>query len=169
MKQFWLQFTVLALVSLAGTWVTFHPETLSSLISSPGFSGGGTRHIMVLSPSDAQKGVLTVEVAATEQERAKGLGGRDSLDPNSGMLFVFDKPGRPQFWMKGMRFPLDFIWIDGRRVVGIIENVPAPQKDPDGVLPLYSSTVDVDKVLEVNAGYVKSHGIAVGDSLREAS
>jgi uncharacterized membrane protein (UPF0127 family) len=66
---------------------------------------------------------LSVEVADTPAERGRGLSGREMLPENSGMLFVFDTPGRYGFWMYGMKFPLDIIWIDERlRVVYFVEN-----------------------------------------------
>src|SRR5690349_12394377 len=54
---------------------------------------------------------FSVVVAKTPEEREKGLSGRDSLAQNSGMLFVFDHPDTYTFWMKGMKFPLDMIFI----------------------------------------------------------
>jgi uncharacterized membrane protein (UPF0127 family) len=66
---------------------------------------------------------LSVEVADTPAERGRGLSGREMLPENSGMLFVFDTPGRYGFWMYGMKFPLDIIWIDeSLRVVYFVEN-----------------------------------------------
>lgn len=107
---------------------------------------------------------IPVEVAVTPQEKSKGLGERDSLATNDGMLFPFDKPARYQFWMKGMRFALDFIWIDGTTVADITENVPPPNGEVN--LPVYQPKVPVDKVLEVNAGLVKQYGIQIGDTVK---
>jgi uncharacterized membrane protein (UPF0127 family) len=113
------------------------------------------------------KPVLQIEIADTQAKRARGLGDRDNLAASSGMLFIFDSPTTAQFWMKGMRFPLDMIWISGDTIVGFEQNVPAPTS-PNQTLPIYSPTQKIDKVLEVNAGFVQSHGIAVGDKLVQA-
>lgn len=80
-----------------------------------------------------------------------------------GMLFPYDHKEQFEFWMRGMRFPLDFIWIDGKNVADITENVPPPLENerPVIVKPL----VPVDKVLEVNAGTVARIGIKVGDTV----
>ncbi len=79
------------------------------------------------------------------------------------MLFVFDRPGRHGFWMKGMNFPLDFIWINGGRVAQITENVPAPK---NGEAPLsLAPQVEVDTVLEVNGGFAGKYQIKVGDKV----
>ncbi len=81
------------------------------------------------------------------------------------MLFVFPTEQRPGFWMKDMRFPLDFVWISaGRHVAGVTENVPAPSPGTaDGALPLYSPDSPVLYVLEVNGGAVRRSGVRAGD------
>jgi uncharacterized protein len=109
---------------------------------------------------------IKVEIADSSQERSKGLGGRESLASDSGMLFIFPDKGQYSFWMKGLKFPLDLIWIRDDVVVDIIENVPSPrpnQQDED--LPIYQSRIEVDKVLEVNAGVVERFQIKVGDKI----
>lgn len=105
--------------------------------------------------------VFRVDVAVTNEEKARGLGGRDALAPDTGMLFAYDHKEQFRFWMKDMRFPLDFIWIDGKTVVGVTEN--APQPGPGGQLPVYAPKAAVDKILEVNAGTVQKLGIQPGD------
>lgn len=109
---------------------------------------------------------IKVEVADTQGKRSKGLGGRESLASSSGMLFIFERQDMYPFWMKGLNFPLDFIWIRGDKVVEITENVPVP---PEGAkneeLPIYQSKERIDKLLEVNAGFVSSHNIKIGDTV----
>lgn len=121
---------------------------------------------LIISDSNLQntKAKIKIEVAKNNDEKAKGLGGRESLAEENGMLFVYDVKLKPRFWMKGMRIPLDFIWIDGDKVVDLLANVPPPQEgQSDATLPLYSSVVEVDKVLEVNAGFISKNNITVGD------
>ncbi len=62
---------------------------------------------------------ISAEVADNQAEQARGLSNRDSLAPDAGMLFVFEQPGRPGFWMKDMLFNLDIIWIDGAKKLSI--------------------------------------------------
>lgn len=110
---------------------------------------------------------IQVEIAKNSIDRAKGLGDRTSLDPNSGMLFVFDSQNvYPDFWMKGMLIPLDIIWINDSSVVKIDKNAPAPSANtPDDQLKTYSVSFPVDQVLEVNAGFSDKNGIKVGDAV----
>lgn len=108
-----------------------------------------------------------VEVADTNSKRSKGLGGRSGLGEKEGMLFIFETVDKHPFWMKGLSFPLDFVWIADNKVVDTTENVP-PQASgqPDSDLPIYSSKVNADKVLEVNGGTVKKFNIKVGDEIK---
>lgn len=114
------------------------------------------------------KAVVKVDVADTKEKRTKGLGGRESLATDEGMLFIFDKPAQQVFWMKGMLIPLDFIWISGDRVVDILENRQPPAAgQADSTLEKYGPNTPVDKVLEVNANFIKEHNIQVGDRLED--
>jgi uncharacterized protein len=101
---------------------------------------------------------ITYELADIESERSKGLSGRLSLSQKEGMLFVFDSPDMYSFWMKDMKFPIDFIWIDeNRQVIGFLENI-SPNTYPE----TFSPPSPVKYVLEVNSGFVEKFGITVG-------
>ena len=108
------------------------------------------------------------ELAVDPSDRAKGLSGRASLKPMTGMLFVFESPTASSFWMKEMRFPLDFVWIgEDCAVVDITAEVPAPT--PGTVLadlPRYSSLAPAAYNFEINAGEAGKYGLAVGDPVR---
>jgi uncharacterized membrane protein (UPF0127 family) len=110
---------------------------------------------------------IKLEEAKTEQEQELGLGNRKSLDANTGMLFRFSSPKIATFWMKGMKFPLDFIWIRENKVVELDEYIAAPISIlSDTKLPLISPSVDVDSVIEVNAGFVEYNKIKVGEEVK---
>ena len=83
-----------------------------------------------------------------------------------GMLFVFESGAASSFWMKGMRFALDFVWISsGCEVVGVTVDVPPPAS-ANSNLATYSSPAPAAYVFEINAGEVAAHDIAVGDPVR---
>jgi uncharacterized membrane protein (UPF0127 family) len=105
---------------------------------------------------------LNVEIAKTTTDQQKGLSDRDSMAPDHGMLFVFDSEGKWSFWMKGMRFSLDIIWFDSHRQAVYIQQDLAPCTPSS--CPVYMPTVSAMYVLEVNAGFVQSHNISLGDT-----
>lgn len=110
---------------------------------------------------------VTAAVAKTQWEQQKGLSGKADLGQSEGMYFPFSRPRTDvQFWMKDMLIDLDFIWVLKGKVVYIHTNVPKPERNtPDNKLPLVIPTnpQGVDGVIEVNAGFVETHGIKVDD------
>ena len=110
--------------------------------------------------------VVRAEVADDDAERALGLGGRDSLARDAGMYFELTSDA-PRIWMKGMRFPLDLVWIRNGRVVDVTARVPdEPPGTPESELPIYSPARPANRLLEVNAGWAKRNGVRVGDEVR---
>jgi uncharacterized membrane protein (UPF0127 family) len=106
--------------------------------------------------------VVSLEVVATPESQQRGLGGRDQLAWDRGMLFVYSEPRFYAFWMKDMHFDIDIVWIRGDRIVDLHHRVPAPDGD-DEDLPTYRSGQLCDRVLEVPAGYAQAHGWRPGD------
>jgi uncharacterized membrane protein (UPF0127 family) len=110
--------------------------------------------------------VLRIEVATTPAQSERGLGYRDALAPDAGMLFDLGSTRNPSFWMKGMRFALDFVWIsEDQRVAAVTTDVPRQPGAPDAQLHLYSSPGPVRYVLEINAGASARLGITAGTQL----
>ena len=105
--------------------------------------------------------VVRAEVARTVDEQVRGLAGHASLGPTDGMLFPYDPPAEPTFWMRGVDFPIDLIWIREERVTGVEEDMPA-----DGGVRRYRAPSAVDAVLEVQSGFVREHGILLGDTVK---
>ena len=107
---------------------------------------------------------LLVEIADTPSERARGLSGRESLKPGWGMLFIFPEEGIYSFWMYGMKFPLDIIWIDSEGiVVYMIENAP-PCREAWSCRA-YTPDKPAQYVLEVEAGFVERADVKLGDKV----
>ncbi len=181
MKQFILQILVLLVIIFGGIYLAQNPAILNSLLgkSTNNTSGlvslgqqnvqssGSTKRLALLDSNGSIKTTILVEIASNQKDRAKGLGGRTSLDSSRGMLFIFDRKGKPTFWMKGMKIPLDFIWVSDDRIVDILPNINPPAEGvADTNLSLYTANVEFNKVLEVNAGFVSTHNIQVGDKIK---
>lgn len=101
------------------------------------------------------------EVMKTPQELAQGLSERAALAPGYGMLFDLNVPQNISFWMKGMRFDLDMIWISDNKVIGIDRDIPFPREGEEPVV--IQSPGVVRYVLELVPGQTDS--ISVGDDV----
>ncbi|WP_425045549.1 DUF192 domain-containing protein [Primorskyibacter sp. S87] len=104
---------------------------------------------------------FSVELAETQESRAQGLMFRESMPRSSGMLFVFEKPGRVAFWMKNTLISLDMIFVDrtGRVIRVHHEAVPGDLTPIDGGRNVFA-------VLEINGGLAQRYGISEGAELR---
>lgn len=104
---------------------------------------------------------VLAEVPLSQEQRMRGLGGRQSLEPGRGMLFLFT-PGSPQYMcMRDMNFPLDFIWLDQGRVSQISARVPAA-----GATLTLRADRPVQMVLEVPAGWAQAKMVRPGQKVR---
>jgi len=105
-----------------------------------------------------------VEVVTTPQERARGLMFREQLDPDKGMLFIFDWEAVYPFWMKNTLIPLDIIWIDrDEEVVFISKDTQPCEQEPCPTINPYKKA---KYVLEVCGGTADRIGLEVGDILK---
>ncbi len=90
-----------------------------------------------------------------------GLSGKENLENNQGMLFVFEKSGNYAFWMKDMKFSLDILWIsEDLHVVGIEKNL-TPLTFPK----LFGENYFAKYVLELQGGYSDKNNIKLGDKI----
>lgn len=106
--------------------------------------------------------ILPVEVADTPAKRELGLSERESLQEDSGLLFVFQSDEEWGIWMKDMRFPIDIIWASKEGVVVHVEKNVSPETFPE----VFSPDVPARYVLEVNAGFAVVHGIGTGSQFQ---
>ena len=100
-----------------------------------------------------------VEIAVTEEERARGLMYRESLPPDHGMLFVFPDSSPRSFWMKNTAIPLSIAYINANGV--ILEIYDMEPHSLETVRSRYSAKY----ALEVNRGRFKEVGVSVGDRI----
>lgn len=124
---------------------------------------------LVCNPYDAlptttissDKALIRAEVAENGEEKARGLSGRNCLDPDTGMLFTYGLSGDYCFWMKDMKFAIDMVWLDEDKKIVTIK---------DGVTPdTYPSSFCPDKpaqyIIEVAAGSAAAYEWKVGTTL----
>ena len=112
--------------------------------------------------------VLSVKIADTDANMARGLMFEEKLPYDKGMLFVFDKPETRSMWMLNMQFNIDVIWFDDNgNVVSIDRNVP-PCMTTVEIFVCKENGVSSDNaqyVLEVTAGFVDEFEITENSKL----
>lgn len=132
--------TVLVLAGLASTLVVrdYLFQATARRIAAVSFPGGE----------------VVVGVAVTRSEREAGLAGRESLPPDSGLLFVYRDTRPRRFTTEDMRFGLDIITLSHDKVVtGVVTRQPG---EPPFV------TAPARYVLEVGSGWAAAHGVRAG-------
>jgi len=108
---------------------------------------------------------FSVEVADTFEERQRGLMFRDTLEKDTGMLFIHDVEEPQAYWMKNTHIPLDILYFSrDLKLVSAQERVP-PCSAGDRCPP-YPSDGAALYVLELNAGSVELFKIQTGDVMK---
>ena len=102
-----------------------------------------------------------LQLVTTAAAQEKGLGGRNDMPRESGMLFVFQNSATHCFWMKDMQFPLDIIWTDKTHKVVYIQPELAPNTYPRTFCPPRPAQY----VIELNAGEATRASIHIGETL----
>ncbi len=102
-----------------------------------------------------------VELAYTESARRLGLMYRESMPPDTGMLFVFGRTQPLTFHMENCRMDIDIVFI---RATGQIDSVMTMKAPPPGEqTELYNSHSAVMYALELAAGQAEALGLKPGD------
>ncbi len=156
--------TILALVLVLATLPLACSR--SSSLAPPNSTSSSAETTALLQPPTVtlpDGTVITLELAETPEEHGRGLMFRSHLDPDRGMLFLFDQVGFPSFWMKDTWIPLDMVFLDPQgTVMDVAASVPPCRSEP---CPEYTPSRPSSAVLELNAGTAAHHGIKPGVTL----
>jgi uncharacterized membrane protein (UPF0127 family) len=126
----------------------------------PHTARGAQREAITFVPSGV---TVMVERASSPQQRELGLMHRRSMGETEGMLFCFEQPGYPSFWMYRTRIPLTVIFLDeALAIVDMQDMTPCEGKDP-GDCRFYTARAPARYAIEVNQGFARRHGIRIGD------
>ncbi len=128
------------------------------LLSVPAASAGDENSLEIVTKNGVH--VFSVEVAASDADRQKGLMFRKELPEGQGMLFDFKQDQDVSMWMRNTLIPLDMLFINAD---GSIRRIA------ENTEPLSERTIPsggpVRGVLEVIGGTAKKLGIAAGDKV----
>lgn len=134
-------------------------DTNSNVVNTSQMAQSATPAAVITSDSADKQ--LRVEIADSEEERARGLMYRNALALDAGMLFVYPEPAVVSFWMKNTYIPLDIVYIsEDKTIVNVAKNA-TPLNDS----VYYTSKQKVQYVLEVNAGVADQNNYSEGVQL----
>jgi uncharacterized membrane protein (UPF0127 family) len=103
-----------------------------------------------------------IEIAKTPAQQETGLAKYVSIERNFAMYFPFNHADYYSFWMKGMHFPIDILFLRNNKIVTVFSDI-APK--PDYQNYIYKPVQPADAVLEISAGLTKQYGFKIGDTL----
>lgn len=113
--------------------------------------------------TDAGAVMVVIEVADSAVLQQQGLMGRESLDDDSGMMFLFFKNTDAGFWMKDTLIPLSIAFFDRSGAILAILDMDPCEADP---CPSFNPGVSYRGALEVNQTAFDDWGVEVGDTIR---
>jgi len=141
-------------ISLAVLWVVF-------IVFGPAISISQAAELSSLVIEQEDENLqLTVEFVDTRETRSQGLMNREILPEMTGMLFDFKDQKIVAMWMKNTLIPLDMIFANEKGIVKYIKHNSLP-----GDLNIVSTNESARYVLEVNAGFAKTHNVQIGNRL----
>lgn len=108
---------------------------------------------------------FTLEIAKTISQKSKGLGKRNSLCENCGMIFNYSNEGIYPFWMKDTLIPLDMIWLNSSNEIVSIYTATTEPNTPLFKLKIYKNDKPAKNIIELNAGQTKELGLKIGDKI----
>ena len=104
---------------------------------------------------------IIMDVADDKCKIELGLSGTKEIKNSQGMLFVFDKIGNYGFWMKGMNYSIDVLWVDDDlSIIGIEKNL-----NPDTYPNIFGQKYLFKYVVELPSGFSDENNIVVGNKI----
>lgn len=113
-----------------------------------------------------------LEIAADNATRLRGLGGREMIEVDGGMLFVFPRPRVLNFVMRDCLVPIDIAFLDQFGTVVETHEMPIEPREEgesdqayEQRLTQYSSKAAAQFALEFKAGTLRELGLERGDKV----
>ncbi|WP_346317762.1 DUF192 domain-containing protein [Chitinophaga sp. YIM B06452] len=125
----------------------------------PVFKNEGQLSFISKAKGDTIK-TIAIEIAETDEERAKGLMDRKSMEDTQGMLFIFSAPEEQSFWMKNTYISLDIMYVNENFEIVSIQKYATPLSEES--LPSFKKA---QYVVETNAGFADKYKVAYGDKI----
>jgi uncharacterized protein len=102
---------------------------------------------------------FNIEIATSYHDQEVGLMHRDHLDPDHGMIFIFNTPSVQHFWNHDVHFALDNLFLAPDGTIVSIKHMDAySEKDTSSDLP-------AQYVIELLGGTTDKLNIKAGDHI----
>jgi uncharacterized membrane protein (UPF0127 family) len=156
---------VLVIAALATGWIAIASRQSGGEASGDGGANGGAsaaarRYAYLLEPAGRRPTRVSLEAAADEPARERGLSRRTRVPGGTGMVFLFPQDTNASFWMKDTLVPLQIAFVAGDgRVVSVFEMTPC-RADPCTV---YTPTRAYRYAVELPSGAFTAAGVEQGD------
>ncbi|MHC4414509.1 MAG: DUF192 domain-containing protein [Planctomycetota bacterium] len=116
---------------------------------------------------------FTLELAADDASRTRGLMGRRDISPDGGMLFIFPRPAVRSFWMADCVVDIDIVFLDpqGRVTATHRMKVEAPRRLNESEIEYlsrlagYSSIYPAQFAIELRAGTLDRLSLRLDDKI----
>lgn len=116
---------------------------------------------------------FTLEVASTLETIKKGLGERESIPDNGGMLFVFPDAQQRRFWMVDCLVDIDIMYLDALGRITAIHTMLAEPLQTDSEtrseyeqrLKRYPSRLGAQFAIELQAGKIRELQLKTGNKI----
>lgn len=164
--RWWLLLLLIMLIGALGGYFVFSKEETktteiktndSQVADEPSFKKEGTLAFLKQGTMDTVR-IIDIEIAETPDELSQGLMYRTSISDKIGMLFIFERSEKKQFWMKNTKVSLDIMFANENYEIVTIYKYTTPYSEAS--LPSYK---EAKYVIEVGGGFTKRYDITEGD------
>lgn len=156
---------------MTGVLAAAAPLALAACVATPGCSKPAAPEGYEIVEIGGR--AFTLELVADPATRERGLGGRESIPEDGGMLFSFPDSRLRQFVMRDCLVPIDIIFLDGAGRIVAMHHMPVeePQKPEESRLQYemrlnrYSSRYNAQYAIELKGGMLENLNLQPGQQI----
>lgn len=124
-------------------------------------AGINSENLFPIKTIKIDKKIMKVEVADSDIDRQRWLMFRDEkLNPDSGMLLIYDKPDLYSMWLINIKYPLDLLWFDQMgHIVYSVKNAQPCSNILDQTTCSYKNTTPAKFIFAASSGFIQRNNV----------